>query len=76
MRDMIMGFIAFILTFCSESLYKSSENKLLIVAGVRLLMIIFGSFIALMVNICIHPVWIGQELQNQISSNVVKLADL
>ncbi|KAL9322623.1 hypothetical protein ACSQ67_010676 [Phaseolus vulgaris] len=69
------GMIIFILTFCLVSLSENSENDLLEVAQERLLTIIIGSCIAITVCICIFPVWIGQDLHNQIASNVVKLAE-
>ncbi|KAK7335603.1 hypothetical protein VNO80_27539 [Phaseolus coccineus] len=69
------GLIIFILTFCLVSLSENSENDLLEIAQERLLTIIIGSCIAITVCICIFPVWIGQDLHNQIASNVVKLAD-
>ncbi|KAL2331887.1 hypothetical protein Fmac_019468 [Flemingia macrophylla] len=51
------------------------ENELLEVAQERLLTIIIGSFIAVMVSICICPVWVGQDLHNQIAANIEKLSD-
>lgn len=69
------GMIVFILTFCLVALSETSENELLEVAQERLLTILIGSCIAITVCICICPVWIGQDLHNQIASNVVKIAD-
>ncbi|XP_027927852.1 aluminum-activated malate transporter 2-like [Vigna unguiculata] len=69
------GMIIFILTFCLVALSESSENELLEVAQERLLTIIIGTCIAITVCICVCPVWIGQDLHNQIASNVVKIAD-
>ncbi|CAJ1956214.1 unnamed protein product [Sphenostylis stenocarpa] len=69
------GLIIFILTFSLVSLSESNEKEVLKVAQERLLTIVIGSCIAIMVCICICPVWIGQDLHNQIASNVEKLAD-
>ncbi|KAH1143888.1 hypothetical protein GLYMA_12G188400v4 [Glycine max] len=69
------GLIIFILTFCLVSLSDNTENELLEVAQERLLTIIIGSCIAIVVSICICPVWIGQDLHNQIAGNIQKLAD-
>lgn len=69
------GLLIFILTFCLVSLSDVKASELLETAYERLLTIIIGSFIAIAVCICICPVWIGEELHNQISGNVQKLAD-
>ncbi|CAL0321823.1 unnamed protein product [Lupinus luteus] len=68
------GFIIFILTFCLISLSDDKETAMLKVAQERLLTIIIGSFVAVTVCICICPVWIGQDLHNQIASNMEKIA--
>ncbi|KAK7371198.1 hypothetical protein VNO78_36766 [Psophocarpus tetragonolobus] len=69
------GLIIFILTFCLVSLSDNPENELVEVAQERLFMIIVGSCIAIVVCICICPVWIGQDLHHQIAANIQKLAD-
>nr|KYP39383.1 hypothetical protein KK1_039320 [Cajanus cajan] len=69
------GMIIFILTFCLVTLSDNTENELLKVAQERLLTIIIGSCIAIMVCICICPVWIGQDLHNQMAVSMDKLAD-
>ncbi|KAK7261168.1 hypothetical protein RIF29_27473 [Crotalaria pallida] len=70
------GLIIFILTFCLVSLSDEKENhKMLEIAHERILTIIIGSFIAVMVSICICPVWIGEDLHNQIAGNIEKLGD-
>ncbi|XP_047163938.1 aluminum-activated malate transporter 8-like [Vigna umbellata] len=69
------GMIIFNLTFCIVALSETTENELLEVAQERLLTIIIGTCIAITVCICICPVWIGQDLHNQIASNIVKIAD-
>ncbi|KAK7261171.1 hypothetical protein RIF29_27476 [Crotalaria pallida] len=69
------GFIIFILTFCLVNLSDDKESAMLKLAQERLLTIIIGSFIAIMVCICICPVWIGQDLHNQIAGNIEKVAN-
>ncbi|OIW04040.1 hypothetical protein TanjilG_24151 [Lupinus angustifolius] len=68
------GFIIFILTFCMVSLSDDKERAMLKLAQERLLTIIIGSFVAVIVCICICPVWIGQDLHNQIAANMEKIA--
>lgn len=69
------GMLIFILTFCLVSLSDDKESEMLKIAQERLLTIIIGSCIAVTVCICICPVWIGEDLHNQIAGNMEKLAD-
>ncbi|KAK7324835.1 hypothetical protein VNO77_28709 [Canavalia gladiata] len=69
------GLIIFILTFCLVSLSEDTDSELHEVAYERLLTIIVGSCIAILVCVCICPVWIGKDLHNQIAANIDKLAD-
>ncbi|XP_027343357.1 aluminum-activated malate transporter 2-like [Abrus precatorius] len=69
------GLIIFILTFCLVSLSDNTESELQEMAHERFLTIIIGSCIAITVCIGICPVWVGQDLHNQIAGNIEKLAD-
>ncbi|CAL0332155.1 unnamed protein product [Lupinus luteus] len=69
------GMIIFILTFCLVSLSDEKESEMLEIAHERLLTIIIGSCIAVMVCICICPVWAGEDLHNEIAGNMEKLAN-
>ncbi|KAE9600728.1 putative aluminum-activated malate transporter [Lupinus albus] len=68
------GFIIFILTFCMVSLSDDKETTMLKLAQERLLTIIIGCFVAVIVCISICPVWIGQDLHNQIVANMEIIA--
>ncbi|XP_061349328.1 aluminum-activated malate transporter 2-like [Gastrolobium bilobum] len=69
------GLVIFMLTFCMVSLSDNTEDELWKMAYERLLTIIIGSCIAIMVCICICPVWVGEDLHNQITGSIEKLAD-
>ncbi|KAG6682242.1 hypothetical protein I3843_13G114000 [Carya illinoinensis] len=69
------GLMIFILTFCLVSVSSYQDAEVLEIAYERLYTIIIGSFIAIIVCICVCPVWIGETLQNQIANNLEKLGN-
>ncbi|CAL0321822.1 unnamed protein product [Lupinus luteus] len=69
------GFSIFILTFSLVSISGYRDDYIQILACKRILTIIIGSFLAMIVSICIWPVWIGEDLHNLVASNIEKLGD-
>ncbi|KAG6632028.1 hypothetical protein CIPAW_13G130200 [Carya illinoinensis] len=69
------GLMIFILTFCLVSVSSYQDDEVLEIAYERLYTIIIGSFIAIIICICVCPVWIGETLQNQIANNLEKLGN-
>ena len=69
------GLLIFILTFSLVSVTGYREDKVLQMAHQRVTTIIIGSIIAIVICICIRPVWIGEELQNLIANNIEKLGN-
>ncbi|XP_040990948.1 aluminum-activated malate transporter 8-like [Juglans microcarpa x Juglans regia] len=69
------GLMIFILTFCLVSVSSYQDDEVLDMACQRLYTIIIGCFIAIIVCICVCPVWIGENLQNQIANNLEKLGN-
>ncbi|KAG2674337.1 hypothetical protein I3760_13G129200 [Carya illinoinensis] len=69
------GLMIFILTFCLVSVSSYQDDEVLEIAYERLYTIIIGSFIAIIVCICVCPVWIGETLQNQMANNLEKLGN-
>ncbi|XP_050285477.1 aluminum-activated malate transporter 8-like isoform X2 [Quercus robur] len=69
------GLLIFILTFSLVSVSGYREDKVLQMAHQRVTTIIMGSIIAIVICICIRPVWIGEELQNLIANNIEKLGN-
>ncbi|XP_027343356.1 aluminum-activated malate transporter 8-like [Abrus precatorius] len=69
------GLTIFILNFCLICLLDYTKSEMLEIAVERFLTIIVGSCVAIVVSICICPVWVGHDLHNQIASDMEKLAD-
>ncbi|KAF5447417.1 hypothetical protein F2P56_032971 [Juglans regia] len=69
------GLMIFILTFCLVSVSSYKDDEVLDMACQRLYTIIIGCFIAIIICICVCPVWIGENLQNQIANNLEKLGN-
>jgi hypothetical protein len=68
------GLMIFILTFSLISVSSYRENgEVLEMAHQRLTTIIVGSFTAIVICICIRPVWIGENLNNLVANNIEKL---
>ncbi|XP_059431174.1 aluminum-activated malate transporter 8-like [Corylus avellana] len=68
------GLMIFILTFSLISVSSYRENdQLLVMAYQRLTTIVVGSFTAIVICICIRPVWIGENLNNLVANNMEKL---
>lgn len=69
------GLMIFILTFSMVSVSSYGPEDFGIVVRDRILSIIIGSVIAIVVCICICPVWNGEDLQNLIAKNIEKLGN-
>lgn len=69
------GLMIFILTFSMVSVSSYGPEDFETVVRDRILSIIIGSVIAIVVCICICPVWNGEDLQNLIAKNIEKLGN-
>ncbi|XP_062171431.1 aluminum-activated malate transporter 2-like [Alnus glutinosa] len=69
------GLLIFILTFCLISISSYREDDVIEMAHQRLTTIIIGSFVAIVICICICPVWIGENLHNRAVTNMEKLGN-
>ncbi|KAK4607002.1 hypothetical protein RGQ29_000994 [Quercus rubra] len=69
------GLMIFILTFSMVSVSSYGPEDFATVVRDRILSIIIGSVIAIVVCICICPVWNGEDLQNLIAKNIEKLGN-
>uniref|UniRef100_A0A2N9FNQ1 Aluminum-activated malate transporter n=1 Tax=Fagus sylvatica TaxID=28930 RepID=A0A2N9FNQ1_FAGSY len=69
------GLLIFILTFALVTVSSYREDKVIQMGHQRVTTIILGSFIAIVICICIYPVWIGEELQNLVANNMEKLGN-
>ncbi|GMH12688.1 hypothetical protein Nepgr_014529 [Nepenthes gracilis] len=67
------GLMIFILTFSLVSVSSYRYDEVITIAHQRLSTVIIGCGIAMLVCICICPVWCGGDLHNLIASNIDKL---
>ena len=68
------GLMIFVLTFSLISVSSYRENgEVLEMAHQRLTTITVGSFTAVVICICIHPAWVGENLNNLVANNMEKL---
>ncbi|EEF34624.1 aluminum-activated malate transporter 2 [Ricinus communis] len=69
------GLMIFILTFSLIAVSGYREESIPKMALERLTTIVAGSCVTILVNICIFPVWIGQDLHNLVAANLEKLGN-
>ncbi|XP_030457822.1 aluminum-activated malate transporter 2-like [Syzygium oleosum] len=67
------GLIMFDLTFCLVSVSGYQENQAITMAFQRVSTVVLGSCTAIIVCICICPIWSSEQLQDLIATNMDKL---
>lgn len=68
------GLLIFILTFSLISVSGYREDEVLEMAHKRLSTILIGGSSTLFICVFICPIWAGDDLHNQVASNLDKLA--
>ncbi|POO01347.1 Aluminum-activated malate transporter [Trema orientale] len=69
------GLLIFLLTFCMVTVSGYRDDDLFEIAHKRLSTVIIGSFTAVVICVCICPVWIGADLHKSVVNNMEKLGD-
>jgi uncharacterized membrane protein YgaE (UPF0421/DUF939 family) len=74
MRAYEYGFRMFTITYCYVIVSGYQTGEFIQTATDRFLLIAIGATVSIVVNVCIYPIWAGEDLHNLVAQNFMGVA--